>query len=364
MPPAQSTVLALFCASLFIAGCSRPPAKEPAPPIVLVDAVISANDAGTVHTGEIRARHEFDLAFRVGGRLLRRAVDAGASIQAGQVLAELDPADLRLAEQNAQGQLAAAGSELSTARADHARQADLLARKFISQAAFDTKENALKTAQARFEQARAQAAISGNQATYGTLRSDFPALVLGTLAEPGQMLSAGQPVLRLARPGEYEVAIAIPEQGIATARQAREWQVSLPALPGLTLRAQLRELAPAADPQTRTYAARLSLHAPPAEVHLGMSARAIAVPPTTQATTPVKVALSAVIDHGQGPRVWVVSDARAHLRPVQVERFTEEGALIADGLLAGEQVVVAGTSRLTAEQAVRPQLRRPANEQR
>lgn len=362
MLPIPLRVFAALCASGLLVACSRAPASAPPAPVVLVDTVGEATAAGIHLTGEIRARHEFDLAFRVGGRLLKRHVDAGAVIRPGQVLAELDPQDLQLAAQAASAQLAAARSELNTARADHARQADLLARKFISQAAFDAKENALKTASARFEQASAQAAISGNQAAYGQLHSSTPAVVLATLAEAGQVVAAGQPVLRLARPEEKEVAIAIPEQSIAAARQAQAWQVRLPALPDLSLRAELRELAPAADPQTRTYAARLRLLAPPTGVHLGMSARVEAVIKETSAT--LKVPLSALVDTGRGAQVWVIADNKAQARPVEVERYTEEGAILRAGLKAGEQIVVAGTSRLSADQPVRAEMRRPPSEQR
>lgn len=363
MPTVRSRLLLLLCAATTAAACSRPPANEAPPPVVLVATVKAADSSGMTFTGEIRARHEFDLAFRVSGRLLRRSVDAGASVRPGQVLAELDPSDLRLAEQGALAQLAAARSELATARADHARQTNLLARKFISQAAFDAKENALKNASARFEQAQAQATISGNQAAYGSLHSDFPALVVSTLAEPGQVIAAGQPVLRLARPEEREVAIVIPEQSIASVRQATQWQVRFSALPAVTLRAELRELAPGADPQSRTYAARLRLLEAPASVHLGMSARVEMLSQAEQ-NPAQQVPLSAVTDAGQGAQVWVVSDGRVQPRLIQIERFTADSALIKSGLQAGEQIVVAGTSRLSANQSVRVQLRRPPNEQR
>ncbi len=361
MPSTPLRFFAALCAGGLLTACSGEPASAPPPPVVLVDTVGSAAAARIALTGEIRARHEFDLAFRVGGRLLKRHVDTGATVRPGQVLAELDPQDLQLAEQAASAQLAAARSELYTARAEHARQADLLARKFISQAAFDAKENALKTAQARFEQAGAQAAISGNQADYGRLSSTAPAVVLATLAEAGQVVAAGQPVLRLARPEAREVAIAIPEQSIEAARQAQSWQVHLPALPDLKLRAELRELAPAADPQTRTYAARLRLLDAPASVQLGMSARAEAA---TEAAPALKVPLTALVDTGHGAQVWVIADNKAQARPVEVERYTEDGAILRAGLKAGEQVVVAGASRLSADQPVRTETRRPPNEQR
>jgi len=166
-----------------------------------------------VLTGEVRARHEVDLAFRVGGKILRRQVDSGQEIRPGQLLAELDPADLRLAASAAAAQLAAAESDLATASAERQRYAELLAKKFVSQAAFDSRDNAFNAARARLEQARSQSQLSANQAAYGALVSSFPAVVSAVLADAGQVVAAGQPVLRVARPEEKEVLVRCRRAG-------------------------------------------------------------------------------------------------------------------------------------------------------
>jgi len=344
-----------------LSACGADEAPPPAPRIVLVQAAASAPLTAGVYTGEIRARHELDLAFRVGGKITARLVDAGAEIRAGQALARLDPADLELAAAAARAQLAAAESEHTTARTERERYAGLLARKFVSQAAFDAKDNAFNSARARLDQARSQSRISGNQAAYGTLSSEFPAIVTAVLAEAGQVVGAGQAVLRVARPEEKEVAIAIPESRLAELKAAKRLAVSLWADPVLSLRGELRELSPAADPATRTYAARIRILNPPPELRLGMTAR---VALDSAATATLLVPLSAVIDLGQGPLVRVVKEGKVVSRPLRITRLREDGAELSGGLEAGEQVIVSGAGKLVDGQAVQARPAAPPDRQR
>lgn len=358
--PSRTLPSLLLCA-LFLHGCSNQEPPPPAPRSVLVQAVSNADAASNAYTGDIRARHEVDLGFRVAGKMIARLVDAGAEIKPGQPLAKLDPADLQLSANAAKAQLVAAESDLATARAERNRYEGLLKQKFVSQAAFDAKENTYKSAQGRTEQARAQSQISGNQAGYGTLSSEFPAIVTAVLAEPGQVLAAGQAVIRIARPEEKEVLIAVPESRLAELKSAEKIAVQLWAAPAIVMNGKLRELSPAADPATRTYSARISIINPPDEVRLGMTARvAIGNALSGQLTVP----LSAVVDQGQGPLVWVVTDGKATPRPVKVSRFGEAGAVISEGLTAGEQVVITGTNKLVPGQAVTAKPATPPAEQR
>ncbi|MBS1143166.1 MAG: efflux transporter periplasmic adaptor subunit [Proteobacteria bacterium] len=345
--PRAATLLTALAAIL--AGCSSGEAPPPAPRSVLVQAAASAPQAAGVYTGEVRARHEVDLSFRVGGKIAARLVDAGAEIRAGQALARLDPADLELAASAARAQLAAAESDHATARAERERYAGLLTKKFVSQAAFDAKENAFNSAQARLEQARSQSRISGNQASYGTLSSEFPAIVTAVVADAGQVVGAGQAVLRIARPEEKEVAIAIPESRLGELKASKTLSVSLWADPSLALRGELRELAPVADPVTRTYAARIRILNPPPDVRLGMTAR-VALASTQE--SPIVVPLSAVIDNGSGPAVRIVMEGKVASRPVKVGRYREDGVELAGGLTAGEQVIISGTGSLADGQEV------------
>lgn len=359
--PIPSRTLLLLVASGLLAACT---AEAPPPPparSVLVQAASSAQPGAGFYTGEVRARHEVDLAFRVGGKLAARLVDAGAEIKAGQPLARLDPADLELAASAARAQLAAAESDLTTARAERERYAGLLDKKFVSQAAFDAKENAFNSAQAKLQQARAQNQISSNQSDYGTLRSEFPAVVTAVLADAGQVLAAGQAVFRLARPEEKEVAIAVPESRLAELQAAKSISIGLWADPARRLRGELRELAPAADPATRTYAARIRILDPSPEIRLGMTAR---VALAASADETLRVPLGAVIDQGHGPLVWVVKDGRATPRPIRIERFQEDGAIVGAGLQSGELVVIAGTAKLVTGQAVTPHTATPPGQQR
>jgi RND family efflux transporter MFP subunit len=355
------TIPALLAGAFLLHGCSSKEAPAPTPRTVLVQAAGSADTGTSVYTGEIRARHEADLGFRVAGKMIARLVDAGAEIKPGQALAKLDPADLQLAANAAKAQLVAAESDLATARADRDRYQGLLNQKFVSQAAFDAKENAYKSAQGRAEQARAQSQISGNQAGYGTLSSEYPAIVTAVLAEPGQVLTAGQAVMRVARPEEKEVLIAIPESRLAELKSAKNLTIQLWAAPTIALTGELRELSPAADPATRTYAARIRIINPSAEVRLGMTARvAIGNTVSEQQIIP----LSAVVDQGKGPLVWVVVEGKATPRPVKVSQFGEAGALISEGLASGELVVITGTNKLTPGQVVVAKLATPPTEQR
>lgn len=356
----QTLLLPLILVFLLSACGANDPAPA-TPPKVLVQAVTRGGASGSLYTGEIRARHEIDLSFRVNGKLVARLVDAGAEVKAGQPLARLDPADLQLAAEAARAQLAAAESDLATARSERERYAGLLAKKFVSQAAFDAKDNAFNASEARFAQAKSQSRISGNQAAYGTLTAEFPAVVTAVLAEAGQVVSAGQPVMRIARPEEKEVLIAVPEGQLAALKAAKEIAVSLWAAPEMPLRGELRELSPAADPATRTYAARIRLLNPPASLQLGMTAR---VQLSSGGNGPLVVPLSAVVDQGKGPQVWVVRDGKAKMKPVVVAQFREEGAVLAEGLNEGELLIVAGTSKLVADQAVTPQPLTPPAGQR
>ena len=353
--------VAATCLALALSACGNGEAPPPVAPKVLVQPAGTSNPGITVYTGEIRARHEVDLSFRVGGKIAARLVDSGMPVKAGQTLARLDPADLLLSRQAAEAQVAAAESEFTTASAERSRYADLLGKRFVSQAAFDAKENAFRSAQARLEQARAQSRISGNQAGYGTLVAEHEGVITAVLADAGQVVSAGQPVFRLARPEEKEVAIAIPEGRLAELKAARQIAVNLWAQPDLVMAGEIRELAAAADPATRTYAARIRLVDPAPAAQLGMTARVILGAPSGAT---IVVPLTAVVDNGKGPQVWVVADGKVTIRPVEIATFREDGAAIASGLKTGEMVILTGQRRLADGQAVQAQPATPPERQR
>ncbi|MBL8250418.1 MAG: efflux RND transporter periplasmic adaptor subunit [Candidatus Competibacter sp.] len=348
---------ALLGVGLALAGCNKPSQPPPAATErpVLVQPAAVGNAAPMIYSGDVRARHESDLAFRVPGKIVARLVDVGARVERGKALARLDPADLRLNAAAARAQLAAAESDYALAEAEQERYAALLAKKLIAQSLHDAKLTAYKAAKARRDQAQAQLAVIDNQENYSTLSADHAGVVTAVLAEVGQVVSAGQPVLRVARPDEKEILIHIPEGQSGALRAAKSIEVTLWARPDLRLPAELRELAPAADAATRTYAARIRLLASDPAVGLGMTAQVSVEPASAEGA--LVVPLTAVVEQGDGPAVWVVADNKAQRRPVEIRQYREDGAVLANGVRAGELVVAIGAHKLVAGQTVRPIVR-------
>jgi RND family efflux transporter MFP subunit len=289
------------------------------------------------YSGEVRARYESTLGFRVGGKLTERLVDAGSRVKAGQPLARLDPADARLAAGQAEANRALAVADLK-------RTQDLRARNFVSQAVLDAKDTAAQAADA-------QAKLAGNQAAYTTLLADAPGVVAAVLAEPGQVVGAGQGVLRVARDGEREVAIAVPEAALAGLRPGSVAVVNLWA-GGDDYPGRIREIAPVADAATRTFAARVSIVGAAAELPLGLTAT-VSFP--ADRGERIVVPLAALFQQGDRPAVWVIGqDDTVALRPVEVERYGDAGAVLKGGLRAGEHIVAAGAFKLSKGEKVRP----------
>jgi RND family efflux transporter MFP subunit len=349
----RNAIAGLMLAVSMLAGCNQPepPPLETVRP-VLVQRMAAGNGTPVVYAGEVRARHESDLAFRVPGKIVARYVDNGAQVKAGTPLAKLDPADLQLNAQAFRAQLAVAESDHVLARAELERHAALLEKKLIAQSLYDAKASAYKATKAKLDQARAQLAVIDNQANYGTLTADHAGVVTAVLAEVGQVVSAGQPVIKLARPEELEVVVNIPEGRVAEARSAAAMWVTLWARPELRLPAELRELSPAADAATRTYTARIRLLASDPAVQLGMTAQVTVEPPVVN--TALVAPLTAVVDQGQGPAVWVVVDEKAQRRPVEIRQYREDGVVLAGGVEPGDLVVTVGAHKLIAGQTVRP----------
>ena len=341
-------------AALALSGCGNGTlAEDPVRPVITQTVVQGADPTKDVYSGELRARHETDLGFRVGGKLVARMVDPGARVKQGQALARLDPEDARLAAQAAAAQLASAESDLALARAELDRHADLLAKKFISQSAYDVKHNAFNAAKARAEQARSQAGLSANQQGYTTLVADADGVVISVAAEPGQVVAAGQPVLRLAHAGEKEVVVNVPEGQVGRFRVGQPVAVSLWADPSAPFPGRVREIAGGADPVTRTYAVRVNAPETPATAQLGMTANVMFAGPAVAEL--VVLPMSALAREGDRPAVWVVDPAtsKVKMRPVTVGQFREDGVTITQGLKAGDVVVTAGVHKLRPDQSVR-----------
>jgi multidrug efflux system membrane fusion protein len=344
----------LLAAAVALAACGpQKTVQDPVRPVVTQRVQPGAAASRDVYSGEIRARYETDLGFRVGGKLVSRAVDAGARVTRGQVLARLDPEDAKLAAQGSAAQLASAEGDLAFAKSELDRNADLLNKKFISQSAFDVKQNAFSVARARADQMRTQAAITSNQAAYTTLVADADGVVISVAAEPGQIVTAGQAVLRLARAGEKEVVINAPESQLARFKVGENVGISLWADPGTLFPGRIREIAGGADPVTRTYAVRVTALDTPAQAQLGMTANVVFNPAADASL--VLLPLSALARGGNDAAVWIVDPktSQVKMRKVAIGQFREDGVTITSGLAAGDVVVTAGVHKLRSDQVVR-----------
>jgi len=346
----------VMCGVLVIAaaGCGRHSADAEVIRPALVVQVQTIDSAVNAYAGEVRARYEPALGFRIGGKLARRLVDAGDQVKAGQLLAELDPADVRLQAQASAAQWQAAKADLELARAERERAVALLDRKLVSQSVFDTRDSAWRAAQARAQQAQAQRDVARNQAGYAQLRAPTAGVIVARHAEAGQVVAAGQAVFTLARAGDREIAIAIPEQQIAHLQIGQTVAVELWAQPGSRFPGRIRELSPAADPQSRTYAARVTLAAGVELAELGQTARVYASEAGARALSALP--LSALTAEAGAAYVWVVDPAtsQVHRQAVTVGAYRENEVPILDGLRPGAWVVAGGTHLLRAGQKVRP----------
>lgn len=339
-------LIPLFLLPLLLLACGAPPPPA-TPPRLVRTLTVGAGDAAPDgpdrrYSGEVRARIETTLSFRIAGKIVERRADVGMVVKAGQVLARLDPTDAGL-------QLAQAEAQRALAEAELARYRDLKARNFISASALDARETA-------FNAAEAQAALARNQAAYTSLLADRAGVIGLVLAEPGQVVTAGQAVFRMAPDGEREIAIALPESEVSgfkpgLAAQVSFWGVSGAA--GKPLEGRLREISPLADPVTRTYPARVSLKNADPLLPLGMSAT-VRFPSTATSPKKLMVPLTAIIQQGNQPAVWKVgADKTLTLQQVSVAEFTDRGAVVVGGLAEGEQIVAAGVNLLAAGEKVR-----------
>jgi RND family efflux transporter MFP subunit len=282
--------------------------------------------------------------------MVTRLVNNGDRVLAGDVVARLDPRDLQLQVESAQAELAAATSNLAQATSDEQRYQTLRTRGFAAVADYERKKAARDEAEGRMERAQRALELARNQLGYADLKADADGVITATLAEPGQVVTLGQPVARLAHRGEMEAAVALPETRLGEAREATAG-VRLWSVPGRHYSAHLRELSPQADPATRTYAARFTIENPDAAMALGMTANVVLSHPAE--TKVARVPLAAILNRGAGPTVWRVDDGVLERRPVTVSSFNEVAALVTSGIEDGDEIVTLGVQMLEAGQKVR-----------
>ncbi len=352
MSRSRTLLLAVLAAAL--AACGKPEAEAPAPrPVIAQVAGTKPAEGANVYSGEVRARYENDLAFRVGGKVVARFVDVGATVKKGESLARLDPQDAQLGVESARSQLAAAAADHVLAQAELERYRDLHARQYVSRAVLDARQSTFDTTKARLEQARAQAQVARNQSSYTTLVAESDGVITAVNVEAGQVVAAGQAVMRFARPEEKEVAISVPETRLGELRDANGIVIAVWAAPDRPYRGRVREIAPNADPATRTFAAKISFVEPDAAVRLGMTAN-VAIGDRATGDV-IALPLTALAEVDGKPAVWVVdpSTSRVNLRPVAIGAYREDGVTVRDGLRPGEVVVTAGVHKLVPGETVR-----------
>ena len=343
--------LAILGAAFLLAACAKTPEKtEEVRPVRVMSLSSSDVALDAEFPGEVRARVESHLGFRVGGKIVARKVDVGNLVKRGQVLMQLDPQDLQLAQAQAVAGLTASESNRDLAKSELKRYQDLRDKNFVSQAVLDSKETAFRAAQATYEQAVAQNKTQSNQTAYTTLVADADGVVTGVDAEVGQVVAAGNPVVRVAQLGEKEIVIGIPEDKVDTIRRVSDVKVRVWAQPNDLIAGKIREISPIADPVTRTFTMKVSMPDAPADVRLGMTAYVRFAEKT--ATPQIRVPMTALFQDKNGSAVWVVENNVARLVPVQIGGSTGNDITLTGGVASGQTIVTAGVNSLKPGQKV------------
>ncbi|MFZ2387450.1 MAG: efflux RND transporter periplasmic adaptor subunit [Polaromonas sp.] len=349
----NKTALSLASIAILLAACSRTaPPEEPVRAVKVIMVGGSAFASSHEYAGEVRARFESRLGFRVGGKIIRRQAELGQHVEVGQVLAQLDPQDYQLAADAARAQVAAATSNRNLAAADFRRYKELKDQNFISGAELERRDATLKGAQAQLEQAQSQLTVQGNQAKYSVLTADVSGLVTAVEAEVGQVVAAGAPVVRIAADGVRDVVFSVPEDKVAGLRvgtpvKIRVWAQNT-VLPG-----KVREVSASGDPVTRTFAVKVSIDAPQPPA-LGATASVVLDTVGAVGVPVIKLPTSALRQEGHATAVWVLDEASMTVRSQVIQIATADGneAVVAAGLQPGMLVVSAGVHVLSPGQKV------------
>ncbi|MEO7886913.1 MAG: efflux RND transporter periplasmic adaptor subunit [Polaromonas sp.] len=349
----KKTVFSLVAAAVLLAACSKPaPPEEPVRAVKVITVGTDAFTSSHEYAGEVRAQVESRLGFRVGGKIIKRQAELGQRVKAGQVLANLDPQDYKLAADAARAQVAAAATNRDLAAADFRRYKELKEQNFISGAELERRETTLKAAQAQLEQAQSQLAVQGNQANYAALVADVSGVVTAIEAEPGQVVAAGAPVVRIAADGVRDVVFAVPEDKVAAIKvgspvSIRVWSQTA------ELTGKVREVAASNDPVTRTYTVKVSVDAkePPP---LGATVYVVPQAGSVVGAPVIKLPTTALRQEGKATAVWVVDKATMTVKPQLIQIATADGndVVVASGLQPGMLVVSAGVHVLSPGQKV------------
>lgn len=348
----STAVLALPLA-LIACGEKAPADPRTEAPLVRTAFVQPVASASRSFTGVVAARVQSDLGFRVPGKVLERLVDAGQTVKRGQPLMRIDPVDLKLAAHAQQEAVAAARARAQQTAEDEARYRDLRGTGAISASAYDQAKAAADAAKAQLSAAEAQADVARNASRYAELVADGDGVVMETLAEPGQVVNAGQTVVRLAHAGRREAVVQLPETlrpAIGSVAQATLFGKESDGAP-----AKLRQLSDAADRLTRTYEARYVLDGELANAPLGATVTIQIPDRLATAQGDLKVPLGAVFDAGKGPGVWLIQGdpAKVSWRSITIVRLGDEDARVAGQVRQGDRIVTLGAQLLREGQQVR-----------
>ena len=339
-------------AAALLVGCSEEKAPEPVRPALYVVAEPQLTEHFGRFAGNIEARYESTLGFRVPGRIVRRYYDVGAVVKQGDILANLDPTDQQNQLRAAQGDLAKAQAQLINAQANARRQQELFNRGVGAQAQLDTAQADLKTSAASMQQAVAAVNQAQDQLSYCNLRADHDAVITDWKAEAGQVVSIGEEVVTLARPEIKEAVIDLPGPLAEALPKGTEFQVAGQLDPNVQTTAHVREIAPQADSATRTRRTRLTLDQTPPAFRLGSS---VSVTVSSPIAEHFELPVTALQEADGKTRVWIIDTPSKTVSPheVTVLRRNAHTALLSGGLKSGDKVVIAGVHSLTPGQNVR-----------
>lgn len=347
------TGASLALLAVVLVGCNEKVAEKSAPgrPVLVATVHYQAESPERSFVGTIRPRIETDMGFRVPGKVAKRLVEVGQTVDVGQPLAILDEVDLKLQAEQAQAEFSAATGVLAQAAASEQRARDLRAKGWTTDAQMDQAKAAADEARARLHRAERSVELTRNSLSYATLVADSRGVVTATLIDAGQVVASGQTAIRVARFAEKEAVVAIPETLLGRAKDDVA-SVTLWSEPNKKYAAKLREIAPSADPATRTYLAKFSLLDAGDKVSLGMTAMLTLADPATERVA--RVPLSALFSQGGDPSLYVVDDAgEVTLKPVAVKSYESNDVVIAGGVEEGAKVVVLGVQKLDPSQKVR-----------
>ena len=354
--PRRIGLCVAVCGAVLLAACHpRETVAPEARPVVALAVHADGMSSASSLPAQVEARYSTVLSFRVGGKIAERRVRLGDTVKAGQVLALLDPADLRNNAANARAQLDAAEHQLAYQKQQLARDQAQAQANLIAPAQLEQTQNAYATAQAQRDSALAQMALAEDHLRYTALIADHDGVIKSEDADTGQNVEQGQAVYHLDWTGDVDIASDAPETALRALAVRRAAKVTLPALPGKTFDARVREVAPSADPQSRTWRVKLTLIAPSPEVRLGMTAN-VSFDTASANTAAPSIALpaTALFHDGDKPAVWVVQPGtdKLALRPVTVAGYGERTVEVAAGLRDGERVVVQGVHTVSAGEHV------------